>query len=191
MLVGEQPGDQEDRQGRPFVGPAGRMLAKSSSRHESAADLCDERCQALQKCAARKAADPSEAHDRRDRQLQMVARSRAEARVPQDCNRLGRECWSSYARASSEDRESSRPAHRIWRRAMACGDDPPFIVAEDPGGWSQGQGPGTVYRGFEHRQETCLGTGFARIRPLERMASPGSARNARYLASQLVVYEAR
>jgi uracil-DNA glycosylase len=26
MLVGEQPGDQEDRQGRPFVGPAGKEL---------------------------------------------------------------------------------------------------------------------------------------------------------------------
>lgn len=26
MLVGEQPGDQEDRQGKPFVGPAGRVL---------------------------------------------------------------------------------------------------------------------------------------------------------------------
>jgi uracil-DNA glycosylase len=26
MLVGEQPGDQEDRQGAPFVGPAGRLL---------------------------------------------------------------------------------------------------------------------------------------------------------------------
>jgi DNA polymerase len=26
MLVGEQPGDQEDRSGRPFVGPAGRIL---------------------------------------------------------------------------------------------------------------------------------------------------------------------
>ena len=26
MLVGEQPGDQEDLAGRPFVGPAGRML---------------------------------------------------------------------------------------------------------------------------------------------------------------------
>jgi DNA polymerase len=26
MLVGEQPGDQEDRTGRPFVGPAGRLL---------------------------------------------------------------------------------------------------------------------------------------------------------------------
>jgi DNA polymerase len=29
MLVGEQPGDQEDLQGRPFVGPAGRMLDKA------------------------------------------------------------------------------------------------------------------------------------------------------------------
>lgn len=27
MLVGEQPGDQEDQRGRPFVGPAGRLLA--------------------------------------------------------------------------------------------------------------------------------------------------------------------
>jgi DNA polymerase len=26
VFVGEQPGDQEDRAGRPFVGPAGRML---------------------------------------------------------------------------------------------------------------------------------------------------------------------
>jgi len=29
MLVGEQPGDQEDKQGRPFVGPAGRLLARA------------------------------------------------------------------------------------------------------------------------------------------------------------------
>ena len=28
MLLGEKPGDREDREGRPFVGPAGRMLAK-------------------------------------------------------------------------------------------------------------------------------------------------------------------
>src|SRR5438876_5822083 len=26
MFVGEQPGDQEDQQGKPFVGPAGRIL---------------------------------------------------------------------------------------------------------------------------------------------------------------------
>lgn len=29
MLVGEQPGDVEDRQGHPFVGPAGRLLDKA------------------------------------------------------------------------------------------------------------------------------------------------------------------
>jgi DNA polymerase len=29
MFVGEQPGDQEDLQGRPFVGPAGQMLARA------------------------------------------------------------------------------------------------------------------------------------------------------------------
>jgi hypothetical protein len=26
MIVGEQPGDQENRAGRPFVGPAGKLL---------------------------------------------------------------------------------------------------------------------------------------------------------------------
>jgi uracil-DNA glycosylase len=29
MFVGEQPGDQEDRQGHPFVGPAGSLLNKA------------------------------------------------------------------------------------------------------------------------------------------------------------------
>jgi len=29
MLVGEQPGDEEDLAGEPFVGPAGRLLAKA------------------------------------------------------------------------------------------------------------------------------------------------------------------
>jgi uracil-DNA glycosylase family protein len=29
MLVGEQPGDQEDKEGHPFVGPAGRLLREA------------------------------------------------------------------------------------------------------------------------------------------------------------------
>ena len=32
MAVGEAPGDQEDRQGRPFVGPAGRLLDEALER---------------------------------------------------------------------------------------------------------------------------------------------------------------
>ena len=31
MLLGEQPGDREDREGRPFVGPAGRELDRALS----------------------------------------------------------------------------------------------------------------------------------------------------------------
>jgi DNA polymerase len=29
MLVGEQPGDEEDKQGVPFVGPAGKLLDRA------------------------------------------------------------------------------------------------------------------------------------------------------------------
>src|SRR6188474_647913 len=29
VMVGEQPGDQEDRQGEPFVGPAGKILDRA------------------------------------------------------------------------------------------------------------------------------------------------------------------
>lgn len=32
VLVGEQPGDREDRTGRPFVGPAGRLLDRALAR---------------------------------------------------------------------------------------------------------------------------------------------------------------
>ena len=32
MLVGEQPGDHEDREGLPFVGPAGRILSEALER---------------------------------------------------------------------------------------------------------------------------------------------------------------
>src|SRR4029453_12743227 len=32
MCVGEQPGDQEDRQGEPFVGPAGALLDRALER---------------------------------------------------------------------------------------------------------------------------------------------------------------
>jgi uracil-DNA glycosylase len=38
MLVGEQPGDQEDRAGRPFVGPAGRVLDEALAGAEIARD---------------------------------------------------------------------------------------------------------------------------------------------------------
>jgi DNA polymerase len=39
MLIGEQPGDQEDKQGHPFVGPAGRILDRALD--EAAIDRSD------------------------------------------------------------------------------------------------------------------------------------------------------
>ena len=37
LLVGEQPGDQEDKAGEPFVGPAGRRIHEKPSAREVAA----------------------------------------------------------------------------------------------------------------------------------------------------------
>ena len=45
MMVGEQPGDAEDRAGHPFVGPAGRILDQALARagiDRSPVDLRDE-----------------------------------------------------------------------------------------------------------------------------------------------------
>ncbi len=36
VMVGEQPGDEEDQKGRPFVGPSGRLLSKAM--HEAGLD---------------------------------------------------------------------------------------------------------------------------------------------------------
>ena len=59
LFVGEQPGDQEDRQGRPFVGPAGQLLTRRWRRPGSTAKRLPHQCgQAFQVRAARQAADP-------------------------------------------------------------------------------------------------------------------------------------
>jgi uracil-DNA glycosylase family protein len=40
IFVGEQPGDSEDKQGRPFVGPAGRLLDKILEELDIPRELC-------------------------------------------------------------------------------------------------------------------------------------------------------
>lgn len=40
MLVGETPGDKEDLAGRPFVGPAGKLLTAPGRRPASTAATC-------------------------------------------------------------------------------------------------------------------------------------------------------
>src|SRR5579859_4899392 len=74
VLVGEQPGDQEDKQGRPFVGPAGRVLpGPGRQRHRPGRRLPDQRRQALQVDRARQAPDPPAPERHRDQGLQILA----------------------------------------------------------------------------------------------------------------------
>jgi DNA polymerase len=50
MLIGEQPGDSEDRAGLPFVGPAGKILdrALSEAGISQVSCVCDQCGQAFQ-----------------------------------------------------------------------------------------------------------------------------------------------
>ncbi len=63
MLVGEQPGDQEDLAGRPFVGPAGQLLdrALSAAGYRSRRGVCHQCSEAFQVRIARQAPSAQEA----------------------------------------------------------------------------------------------------------------------------------
>ena len=60
LLVGEQPGDQEDLTGKPFIGPAGRILDRALE--EAGIDrnksLCHQRRQTFQMGAERETTHP-------------------------------------------------------------------------------------------------------------------------------------
>ena len=47
MLIGEGPGEQEDLQGVPFVGPAGKLLDSMPSLSEFSTVYCDPHSQRL------------------------------------------------------------------------------------------------------------------------------------------------
>ena len=75
MLVGEQPGDQEDLAGHPFVGPAGQLLDRAliEAGGRSSAGLCHKRRQALQIRDARQTSVAPVSKDHRDRVVLALA----------------------------------------------------------------------------------------------------------------------
>ena len=84
VLVGEQPGDVEDRQGVPFVGPAGKLLqrALAEAGDRRRRRLRHQRRQALPVHRAREAADPRDAAGEPHQGLPAVARGRADRGRP-------------------------------------------------------------------------------------------------------------
>ncbi len=76
FFVGEQPGDQEDLAGRPFVGPAGQLFdrALEAAEIDRSGGLRHQRGEAFQVRASRQAAHPQQARRRRDHRLPLVDR---------------------------------------------------------------------------------------------------------------------
>ena len=75
MFVGEQPGNEEDLSGRPFVGPAGRLLddALEAAGIEAQTNLRHQCRQTFQMGAARQTPDPQETQFPGNRFLPSVA----------------------------------------------------------------------------------------------------------------------
>ena len=78
ILIGEQPGDAEDLAGRPFVGPAGKLLDRMRRRRRDRPliDLCHQRREALQMGATRQTPNPQQIKRPANQSLQALARSR-------------------------------------------------------------------------------------------------------------------
>ena len=126
MLVGEQPGDKEDLAGKPFVGPAGRVLDQALAEAGiPRGGFRHQRGQAFQARDARQAA-PAQASERlRDRALQDLARSRTRDR------QAGGHCCARRHRRT----QSVRPAghhHQAARTHVASADGTAAFVTIHP-----------------------------------------------------------
>ena len=94
VFVGEQPGDQEDLAGRPFVGPAGQLFDARAGRGRDrprARPTSPTRSSISSSIAARQAPHPQEARCRRDRRLPLVARPGTRADPAAGDRRAGRD----------------------------------------------------------------------------------------------------
>ena len=79
MLVGEQPGDQEDRTGKPFVGPAGRLLDRALD--EAGVDRAETYVTNAVKHFKWKARGPRRIHDKPSWSEQLACRPWLEAEL--------------------------------------------------------------------------------------------------------------
>ena len=127
MLVGEQPGDQEDQAGAPFVGPAGKLLdrALAEAGDRPAEDLRHERGQALQVEGAGHAAHPRQADLDGAAGLPPVARGGARARQAAGARAAGRNRGADPARQELPVTQNRGEAARLRPRGARRRDDPP------------------------------------------------------------------
>jgi len=120
MLVGERPGDVEDQAGRPFVGPAGRLLREllAEAAHRRGGCLPHKRRQALQVEAEGKATGSTTSR---------AGRRRAPA-VPgwaSSSRTYGPSSWCAWGDGGSASRRARRARRRASRTAARAPARPP------------------------------------------------------------------
>ena len=171
MLVGEQPGDQEDLAGAPFVGPAGKLLdrALDEAGIDRDSDLRHERGQALQVEGSRPAPDPRQAELDGDDGLPPLARRRARPRQAASARPARGDRRAKPARARLQGDAGPRAAARLGARRARDGDDPPERRAplRRPGGDVRRAG----------RRPAPGRTSFARLNTPYTVAAPCRCKN--------------
>lgn len=120
MLVGERPGDVEDQAGRPFVGPAGRLLREllAEAAHRRGGCLPHKRRQALQVEDGGKATGSTTSR---------AGRRRAPA-VPgwaSSSRTYGPSSWCAWGDGGSASRRARRARRRASRTAARDPARPP------------------------------------------------------------------
>ena len=111
MLVGEQPGDKEDLEGHPFVGPAGQLLSRALEAAGIARDeaYVTNAVKLPQARASRCAPTPAQdAGCRRCAGMPVVARSGTGAAEAQADRRLGRHSGPRGVRQGDADHEAAQ-----------------------------------------------------------------------------------
>ena len=128
MLIGEVPGDQEDLQGKPFVGPAGRLLdealqAARIARHDVYLTNAVKHFKWEPRGTRCLHAKPSSARNRR---LSTLARRGDRSHRSEDDRLPRRDGGTDAFRQVISPHKASGRVDRIFRVAARAGHVPPF-----------------------------------------------------------------
>ncbi len=154
MFVGEQPGDQEDLAGRPFVGPAGQVFNAALDKVgiDRARVYVTNAVKHFKIRAARQEAHSFQAQWRRDHGLPLLDRSRARIRPAQADRGAGRDGGAEPAGQGRLDRLAARQEDRAARWRHIAGDGASVLSAAAAGPGQGGRGVAAFRGGSAGRQ---------------------------------------
>ena len=173
MLVGEQPGDQEDIEGRPFVGPAGGCSTRRWRRPGSTATAPTSRTPSSTSSGSRgaSAASTRSRPGRADRRAGPGSRPSSSAVAPRVLVCLGATAAQSLLGQAVQRHEAARPAGSTRPRRARARDDPPERHPEATGYGVPPPRARRIRRRPEARRRRRLQRWVERLMKSERSAS--------------------